>query len=41
MPEEAKKTSEMFDMLLGDNLTARKSHIEEFGHLYIEELDVD
>jgi len=41
MPEEARKTSETFDMLLGDNLTARKTHIEEFGYLYLEEMDVD
>ncbi|MHB1485380.1 MAG: toprim domain-containing protein [Saccharofermentanales bacterium] len=41
LPEEAKKTFDMFDVLLGDNITARKSFIEEFGHLYIEALDVE
>lgn len=41
LPEEARKTAEKFDMLLGDNIIARKAFIEEFGHLYLEELDVD
>lgn len=41
LPEEAKKTSEKFDMLLGDNIIARKAFIEEFGHLYLEDMDVD
>lgn len=41
LPEEAKKTADVFDMLLGDNLQARKNHIEEFGYLYLEDLDVD
>jgi DNA gyrase subunit B len=41
LPEDAKKTAEVFDMLLGDNILARKAHIEDFGHLYLEALDVD
>ncbi len=36
LPEDAEKTAEMFDMLLGDNLKGRKEHIEEFGHMYID-----
>ncbi|MBQ9965209.1 MAG: DNA topoisomerase [Clostridia bacterium] len=40
MPEDAERTSEIFDMLLGDNLQARKDHIAEFGYLYIDEADV-
>ncbi len=41
IPEDAKKTSDKFDMLLGDNIFARKAFIEEFGHLYLEVMDVD
>lgn len=41
LPEEAKKTFDKFDVLLGDNIAARKSFIEEFGHLYIKELDLE
>lgn len=41
IPEEARKTADKFDMLLGDNILARKAFIEEFGHLYLDELDVD
>ena len=40
MPEEAEKTSYYFEMLLGDALEARKEHIRECGHLYLDELDV-
>ena len=29
-----------FEMLLGDNLAARKQHIADYGHLYIELADV-
>jgi len=36
IPADAAKTSEMFEMLLGDNLKGRKAFIEEFGHLYID-----
>jgi DNA gyrase subunit B len=41
VPEEAAKTSEKFDMLLGDDLASRKQFIEEFGYLYLEDLDLD
>ena len=40
MPEEAEKTAYYFEMLLGDALEARKEHIRECGHLYLDELDV-
>ena len=40
LPEDAKRTSEMFDILLGDNLAGRKKFIVENGHLYIEMADV-
>ena len=36
IPDDAAKTAEMFEMLLGDNLKGRKNYIEEFGHLYID-----
>ncbi len=36
MPEDGKKTSEIFDMLLGENLTGRKNHIETEGYKYID-----
>ena len=39
-PDEAKLTAEIFDMLLGDNLAARKEHIATYGHLYIDLTDV-
>ena len=29
-----------FEMLLGDNLAARKQHIADYGHLYIELADI-
>lgn len=39
-PSEAQKTSEMFDLLLGDNLDGRKEYISDYGHLYIDAADV-
>lgn len=39
-PDEAEKTAEMFDLLLGDNLDGRKQYITDFGHLYIDAADV-
>lgn len=40
MPEDAEKTSVVFDLLLGDNLNGRKDHISENGYKYVDELDV-
>ena len=40
MPEDAAKTSEMFDLLLGDNLQGRKEYIAENGYLYMEDTDL-
>ncbi|MDR0957717.1 MAG: DNA topoisomerase [Clostridiales bacterium] len=40
VPEDVKKTKEMFEMLLGNNLAARKLHIEEEGHRFIDWTDV-
>ena len=40
MPEEAEKTAYYFEMLLGDDLPARKHHIETTGNLYLDDLDL-
>ena len=40
LPEDAEKTSIMFDMLLGDDLQGRKDYIAENGHLYMDDVDV-
>ncbi|MBQ4517964.1 MAG: DNA topoisomerase, partial [Clostridia bacterium] len=38
--EEAQKTADMFELLLGDNLQGRKDFIAESGHLYLDMTDV-
>ncbi len=38
--DDAQKTFQMFDMLLGDNLQARKDFIAQYGHLYLDMADV-
>ncbi|MBR2499724.1 MAG: DNA topoisomerase, partial [Clostridia bacterium] len=38
--EDKEKTLQMFDVLLGDNLQARKDFIAENGHLYLDMTDV-
>lgn len=38
--EDVERTNYYFDMLLGDNLDERKRHIEENGHLYLDQLDL-
>ena len=40
MPEDAAKMSEMFDLLLGDNLTGRKDYIADNGYKYLELADI-
>ena len=40
MPEDAEQTFQMFDLLLGDNLSGRKNYIAENGHLYLDDADV-
>lgn len=40
LPEDAEKVSEMFDLLLGDNLQGRKDYIQDNGALYLEEADI-
>lgn len=39
-PDDAQITSEMFDLLLGDNLEGRKEYISDYGHLYLDAADV-
>ena len=39
-PTDAQATSEMFDLMLGDNLQGRKDYIAEFGADYIDHADV-
>ncbi len=41
MTEEAEKMATYFEMLLGDDLEARKRQIREKGHLYLDDLDLD
>ncbi|MBE7048352.1 MAG: DNA topoisomerase [Ruminococcaceae bacterium] len=38
--EDAQKTMETFELLLGDNLQGRKDFIAEYGHLYLDMTDV-
>ena len=39
-PEEAQRTADVFDLLLGDNLAGRKEHIARHGSEYLDDLDV-
>lgn len=39
-PDDAARTSEMFDLLLGDNLDGRKDFIANYGYLYLDAADV-
>ena len=39
-PEDMELTSQVFDLLLGDNLQGRKDHIAENGYKYLEMIDV-
>ena len=40
MPEDAEKTSQVFDLLLGDNLQGRKDYIAQHGSEYLDLTDV-
>jgi len=40
MPDDAENTQKFFDLLLGDNLQGRKDFISEYGHEYMEYIDV-
>lgn len=39
-PEGAQQTSDVFDLLLGDNLAGRKEHIALHGAEYLDDLDI-
>ncbi|MBR3791539.1 MAG: DNA topoisomerase, partial [Clostridia bacterium] len=39
-PENVEKTAQVFDILLGDDITGRKEHIARNGSLYMEMLDL-
>lgn len=40
MPDDAERTSKIFDVLLGDNLSGRKQYIVEHGSEYTDALDL-
>ena len=40
MPEDAAMTAQMFDLLLGDDLTGRKNHIADCGYKYLDLADL-
>lgn len=40
MPEDAERTAEVFDLLLGNDLAGRKLHIAEVGGQYIDLADI-
>ena len=40
MPEDAERTAEVFDLLLGDNLSGRKQYISDFGGQYLDLADI-
>ncbi len=40
MPEDVERTAQVFDLLLGDDLTGRKNHIADNGYKYLEMADI-
>lgn len=40
MPEDVEVMNDMFELLLGDNLSGRKEHIAENGYLYLDMADI-
>ena len=40
LPSDVQRTAEVFDLLLGDNLTGRKEHITENGYKYLDLADI-
>ena len=40
MPEDVERTAQMFDLLLGDNLSGRKEHIAQFGSQFLDLADI-
>ena len=40
MPEDVERTAQMFDLLLGDDLAGRKTHIAENGYKFLDLADI-
>ena len=40
MPEDVERTAQMFDLLLGDDLAGRKTHIADHGHEFLDLADI-
>ena len=40
MPEDVERTAQVFDLLLGDNLAGRKTHIAECGSQFLDLADI-
>jgi len=40
MPEDVERTAQIFDLLLGDDLAGRKSHIADNGYKYLDLADI-
>ena len=40
MPEDVERTARMFDLLLGDDLSGRKTHISENGYKFLDLADI-
>ncbi len=40
MPEDVERTAQMFDLLLGDDLADRKTHIADHGHEFLDLADI-
>ena len=40
MPEDVEQTAKMFDLLLGDDLAGRKTHIAENGYKFLDLADI-
>ena len=40
LPTDAEETARVFDMLLGDNIQARKDHIATDGYKYLDLADI-
>ncbi len=40
MPDDAERTAQVFDLLLGDNLQGRKDHIADNGYKYLDMADI-
>ena len=40
MPEDVARTAQIFDLLLGDDLSGRKNHIADNGYKYLDLADI-